>query len=141
MSYHHEQLDGVLEDFVSSVASRQFDVLIDAASDRFSKYLDSPKGEALMQKIETRAEETSLRLLYKHKWSLALLGIGAVSLTTVGVSLGAKLGPKGTQLAAVIGFAALFPLLLRSPEQVAASPSPLPPPPKLPAPPPPTRRS
>jgi hypothetical protein len=109
MSYH---IAGI-EEVVASVVSRQVDTALDTAGDRFSTYLDSPKGEALMDKFEGKVETALGNVAQKHKWDFVLAGISLAALTAVGVSKGSKLGSKGTQLAGIIAVAAALPLLLR----------------------------
>lgn len=112
MTYHiaaRRSLGGPVESFVS----QQVDTLLDTAADRFSVYIDSPKGEALVNKIQDKSETIALNLIKKHKEELLLLGISFAALTTVGVSLGAKLGTKGTSVATLVAIGALLPVILR----------------------------
>lgn len=120
MSYHRPRLAGPLEDTVSVVVSRQVDTILDTAGDRFSTYLDSPSGQAVLDKFEGKVETALVNVAEKRKWDLALIGLSLAALTTVGVSLGSKLGPRGTRLAGLVAVGAVLPLILRK------EPAPLP---------------
>lgn len=98
---------------VDAFFSQQVDSLLDTAADRFSVYVDSPKGEALVNKIQDKSETIAINLLKKHKEELLLLAVSFAALTTVGVSLGGKLGTKGTSAALLVAVGALLPVIMR----------------------------
>lgn len=121
MSYHRPQssfrpLNGPVEDVVASVVSRQLDAVLDTAGDRFSAYLDSPKGAAVMDKFEAKVETAIVNVAEKRKNDLLLIGLSATALAAVGVSMGARLSPRGTTIAGLVAVGALLPILIRKPE-------------------------
>lgn len=104
----------VLEDRFERVVSRQSDRILDNVGDRFSLYLDSTRGQKLMDKFGNKVESSLVDAAYKHKWELALAGVSVAAMTVVGVSLGAKVGKTGTQVAGLVAVLAALPLLLGS---------------------------
>lgn len=119
MSYHLQHsrslsrpaLGGPVEDIVA----RQVDTLLDTAGDRFSRYLDSPSGVALMDKFEAKVETAIVNVAEKRKGDLVLIGLSLTALAAVGVSMGARIDSRGTALAGTIAVGALLPILLRTP--------------------------
>lgn len=101
----------VLEDRFTRVVKAQSDRILDNVGDRFSLYLDSTGGQKLMDKFGGKVESSFVDAAYKHKWELALAGISVAALTVVGVSLGAKVGKTGIQIAAGVAVAAALPLV------------------------------
>ncbi len=104
----------VLEDRLERVVKAQSDRVLDNVGDRMSLYLDSTKGQKLMDKFGNKVESALVDAAYNHKWDLALAGISVAALTVVGVSMGAKVGKTGTKVAAGIAVLAALPLLLGS---------------------------
>lgn len=102
----------VLEDRLERVVKAQSDRVLDNVGDRFSLYLDSSKGKKLMDKFGNKVESSLADAASKHKWELALAAISVAAMTVVGVSMGAKVGKKGTQIAAGVALVAALPLLL-----------------------------
>lgn len=111
--HHRRPLGGPLEDTVSAVVGRQVDTILDTAGDRFSTYLDSPGGQAVLNKFEGKVETAIVNVAEKRKWDLALIGLSLTALAAVGVSTGSRLTPRGTQLAALVAVGAVLPLFLR----------------------------
>lgn len=101
----------VLEDRLERVVKAQSDRVLDNVGDRLSLYLDSTKGQKLMDKLGNKVESSLVDAAYKHKWELALAGVSVAAMTVVGVSMGAKVGKTGTQIAAGVALAAALPLL------------------------------
>lgn len=102
----------VLEDRFERVVKAQSDRVLDNVGDRFSLYLDSTNGQKLMDKFGNKVESSLTDAAYKHKWELALAGVSVAAMTVVGISLGGKVGKRGTQVAAAVAVVAALPLLL-----------------------------
>jgi len=102
----------VLEDRFTRAVKVQSDRVLDNVGDRFSLYLDSTKGQKLMDKFGNKVESSLVDAAYNHKWELALAGVSVAAMTVVGVSLGAKVGKTGAQIAAGVALLAALPLLL-----------------------------
>lgn len=109
----------VLEDRFTRVVRAQSDRVLDNVGDRFSLYLDSTKGQKLMDKLSGKVESAVVDSVVKHKWELALAGVSVAAMTVVGVSLGAKVGKQGAQIAAGVAVLAALPLLLSGGESEA----------------------
>lgn len=104
----------VVEDRVERVIKRQADRILDNVGERFNLYLDSTSGKKLMDKLGNKVESSLVDAAYKHKWELALAGVSVAAMTVVGVSLGGKVGKRGTQVAVGVAVLAALPLLLGS---------------------------
>lgn len=131
MSYYlrrHKGLSGPFDpilDRLNAIVKDQIDKGLDAAGDRADRYLDSPKGQALLDKFEEKVETALVNVAYKRRWELMLTGISLAALTVVGVSLGAKVGKTGVRAAAGISLLAALPLLLaKNPEEQEGLPVP-----------------
>lgn len=126
MSYLRS-LDGSLEDALETVVRRQVDrgvgVALDSAGDRFDRFLDSPAGQAVMDKFEGKVETALANVAYENRWNLLFGAIGFAALTAIGVSYGTKIERRGVGIAAGIAAVTLLPLIL------GAAPAEAPPPP------------
>lgn len=100
-----------LQNRFERVVKAQSDRVLDNVGDRFSLYLDSTKGQKLMDKFGDKVESSLVEAAYNNRWNLALAGISVAAVTVVGVSLGAKVGKTGTQVAGLVALAAALPLL------------------------------
>jgi len=109
-----------VERIVRTQVDRGVDVALDSAGARFDRFLDSPAGQAVMDKFEAKTETALTNILYKNRWNIALGVISAAALTTIGVSYGTKVERRGVGIAAGIALAAALPLLLKQQEQPPA---------------------
>lgn len=117
-------LDPVLNQ-VERVVKQQTDRALDAVSDRFDRYLDSPKGEALLNKFESKVETALVNVAYKRKADIALFAVSIAAMSVVGVSLGTKVGKTGVKVAAGLALVAALPLLFAGPpEDAPTTPAP-----------------
>lgn len=117
--------DPILEQ-VERVVKRQTDRVIDVVGERADRYLESPKGEALLDKFESKVEEALVNVAYKRKSDIALLAVSIAAMSVVGISLGSKVGKTGVKVAAGIALASALPLLLAGPPEAKAPAAPTP---------------
>jgi hypothetical protein len=71
------------------------------------RFIDSPAGEAVFDKLESKLDQVAVNTVKKHQTELALLGLAGLALFMGGGSLATKMGPKATTTAFVVGASAL----------------------------------
>lgn len=126
MSYIQQRpMGGIVEDvadrmerIVRAQVDRGVDAALDAAGSRFNRFLDSPEGQATLDKFETKVEDALVKVAYKRRWDIALATVSAASLVVAGVAAGSRVGVRGASAFAGLGIALALPLLF------SADPSP-----------------
>lgn len=71
------------------------------------RFISSPAGEAVFNKLENKLDDVVVNTVKKRQIELALLGVAGLALFMGGGSLAAKMGPRATTTAFVVGAAAL----------------------------------
>jgi hypothetical protein len=101
------------------------------------KFVDSPAGEAVFDKLENKIDAVGVNVITKHKVELALLGVAGLALFMGGSNVAGKMGPRGTRVAFAVGAAALALVasgVFAPPDDAPVPPAPAPPPPTPPSP-------
>jgi hypothetical protein len=71
------------------------------------RFIDSPAGDAVFDKLENKIDDVGVNVIKKHKIELALLGVAGLALFMGGSNVAGKMGPRGTRVAFTVGAAAL----------------------------------
>lgn len=103
-------VEGVTGEVIQGVTSsidRGMDRATSVISDGLDRFVDSPKGAALFNKIGEKAEGAILQVVSNQKTNLALLGVAGVAMMIGSVSVGSRMNPAKSKLAFGIGAAAL----------------------------------
>lgn len=82
---------------VSRIVDRGVERMSESAGAGLDRFLDSPAGVALFDKIETKFDRVLVNTAKKHQLELAFLGIAAVSLVMGSVAVGSKMSPTLTR--------------------------------------------
>lgn len=98
---------GQLTTTVSTAVDRGVERMSTAAGVGLDRFLDSPAGTALFNKIEDKVDAVGTSVVKKHKLELALLGMAGLSFFMGGSNLAGRLGPRGTRVAFAVGGVAL----------------------------------
>jgi hypothetical protein len=114
-----QQIERVVKQQVEQVVRQQSDRAINIVGERADRYINSPKGEALLKKFENKVETALVNVAYKRRVEISMFAISIAALSVVGVALGAKVGKKGIQIATGVALSASLPLLLSSPPPTA----------------------
>lgn len=102
-----EGVAGQVMQGVTSSIDRNMDRVTTVVSDGLDRFVSSPKGAALFQKISEKAESAVLQVVSNQKTNLALLGVAGVAFMMGSVAVGSKMSPMRTKIAFGIGAAAL----------------------------------
>jgi len=87
---------------VSRVVDRGVERMAESAGAGLDRFLDSPSGVALFDKIEDKFDRVLINTAKKHQIELALLGIASVSLIMGSVAVGSKMSPNLTRASFLI---------------------------------------
>lgn len=98
---------GRLTESVSTAVDRGVARMSESAGTGLDKFLDSPAGTALFDKIEAKVDNVATGVVKKHKVELALLGVAGLALFMGGSNLSGRIGPRGTRIAFAVGGVAL----------------------------------
>lgn len=113
---------GGIADDVERIVRNQVDRALDTAGSRFNRYLDSPEGQATLDKFESKIETALVNVAHRRRWDIALAVASASSLVVAGVAAGSKIGFRGASTFAGLGVALALPLLFASDLQSVAKP-------------------
>lgn len=111
-----------LEDLASRLASRVtsrvttevvravdtgVDRVAGAVSTGMTRFLDSPAGTALFDKVGAKVDSVAVESLKKRQAELAMLGVAGLAFFMGGAGLASRMGSRGTGVAFAVGTAAL----------------------------------
>lgn len=82
---------------VSRIVENGVERMTTAAGVGLDRFLDSPAGVALLDKVESKFDRVIVNTVKKHQIELALLGIAAASVVMGGVAVGSKMTPTLTK--------------------------------------------
>jgi hypothetical protein len=71
------------------------------------KFLDSPAGVALSDKLQAKAEKVAVGVVKNNQVNLALLGVAGTAIVMGSVNVGSKMSPRATKLAFAVAGVAL----------------------------------
>lgn len=87
---------------LSKVIDKGVERVATSAAAGFDRFIDSPAGVALQDKVEAKATEVASRVVQKHQVNLALLGLAGAALVMGSVNVGSKLSPRAAQLSFLV---------------------------------------
>lgn len=106
---------------VSAAVDKEMDKFSEVIANGLDKFVDSPKGTVLFEKIGNKAESAILQVVSNQRTNLALLGVAGIAFVIGGTSVGSRVSPNKAKFAFGLGAAALAAIALG-----VGSPPPLP---------------
>ena len=87
---------------VTRIVEVGVDRMTTAAGAGLDKFLDSPAGLALSDKLQAKAEKIAVGVVKNNQVNLALLGVAGTAIVMGSVNVGSKMSPRATKLAFAI---------------------------------------
>lgn len=87
---------------VSKIVENGVERMTSSAGAGLDRFLDSPAGVALLDKVEDKFDKVLINTVKKRQVELALLGIAATAIVMGGVAVGSKMSPTLTKLSFLI---------------------------------------
>ena len=87
---------------VTRIVEVGVDRMTSSAGAGLDKFLDSPAGVALADKMQEKAEKIAVRVVKNNQVNLALLGVAGTAIVMGSVNVGSKMSPGATRLAFAI---------------------------------------
>lgn len=78
-----------------------------AVSTSMTRFLDSPAGATLIEKVGDKVDSVAVDVAKKHQAELAMLGVAGLAFFMGGAGLASRMGSRGTGVAFAVGTAAL----------------------------------
>lgn len=87
---------------VTRIVEVGVDRMTSSAGAGLDKFLDSPAGVALADKLQEKVEKVAVGVVKNNQVNLALLGVAGTAIVMGSVNVGSKMSPGATKLAFAI---------------------------------------